>query len=148
RLTVRSLGLDANIAMAPTATGAWLLARQTLVRRRRALKMPTLVRQMNSLPCESLPAARPHLAWLQSIGCRTLGGLLRLPRAGLQRRTRPHLLQALDKAYGHAVELFVWTNPPLVFDQRLSMPERTEHLEMGLLAAEQLVEQMCGWLRS
>src|SRR5690606_34405148 len=42
----------------------------------------------------------------------------------------------------------VWTKAPLVFDQRLSMPERTEHLEMGLLAAEQLVEQMCGWLRS
>src|SRR5690606_33093824 len=82
RRTVRGLGLDARIAMAPTATGAWLLACQTLGRRRRVLKMSTLVGQLNPLPCECLPAARPYLAWLQSIGCRTLGGLLRLPRAG------------------------------------------------------------------
>src|SRR5690606_3042264 len=34
RQTVRSLGLDANIAMAPTAMGAWLLARQAIARHR------------------------------------------------------------------------------------------------------------------
>lgn len=148
RQTVRGLGLDAYIAMAPTAMGAWLLARQGVARGRRALAMVALARRLDALPCETLPAARPHLAWLQGIGCRTLGGLRRLPRAGLQRRTSPHLLQSLDKAYGHAHESFVWTSSPAVFDRTLAMPERTEHVELGLLAAEQLVEQMCGWLKA
>lgn len=146
--TVRSLGLDANIAMAPTAMGAWLLARQAIARRRRVLTMPALVRRIDALPCGILPAARPHLAWLRGIGCSTLGGLQRLPRAGLQRRTSPQLLQSLDKAYGHAHEAFIWIHPPPVFDRRVPMPERTEHMELGLLAAEHLVEQMCGWLKA
>lgn len=148
RETVSGLGLDAHIAMAPTAMGAWLLARQSGARRRRVLSMPALARQLDALPCQVLPAARPHLAWLQDIGCRTLGGLLRLPRAGLQRRTDPQLLASLDKAYGHAHEEFVWTKAPAVFDRRVAMPERTESLALGLLAAEHLVEQMCGWLRA
>jgi protein ImuB len=148
RQTVRGLGLDARIAMAPTAMGAWLLARQGVARGRRVLTMPALARRLDTLPCETLPAARAHLTWLRGIGCRTLGGLLRLPRAGLQRRTSTQLLQSLDKAYGQAHESFVWTTPPAVFDRRLPMPERTGHVELGILAAEHLVEQMCGWLKA
>lgn len=148
RQTVRGLGLDARMAMAPTAMGAWLLARQAGARRRRLLTMRSLARQMDTLPCEALPAARPYLAWLQDIGCRTLGGLLRLPRAGLQRRTDPQLLASLDKVYGQAHESFVWTIVPPVFDRRVAMPERTENLSLGFVAAQHLIEQMCGWLRA
>ncbi len=147
RHTVRALGFAARVAMAPTARGAWLLARQP-ASRRRVLTMPALARHLDALPCVLLPAAREHRHWLQDIGCRTLGGLARLPRSGLQRRTSPQLLEMLDQAYGRAPELYDWVSPPATFNQRLEMPERTEHTDAAWFAAQHLVEQMCGWLRA
>lgn len=147
RQTLVALGLKARIGMAPTAAGAALLARRRgRYCRRRVLRLPAMQRQLNALPCLLLPAARSHAKWLQNIGCSTLGGLERLPRAELQRRTGSHLLQALDQAYGRAIELFNWVQPPPVFDQRLELPEKIDHAEAALFGARRLIEQLCGWL--
>lgn len=148
RRTVSAMHLSAQLAMAPTAGGAWLLARQTACRQRRVLQWPALARRLDALPCAVLPAAQAHAGWLNEIGCRTLGGLRRLPRAGLQRRTGAQLLESLDCAYGRKPEIFAWFTPPATFRQRVEMPERTERLEAAWFAVEYLVEQMCGWLQA
>src|SRR5690606_37719734 len=58
RQTLVVLGLRARIGMAPTAGGAWLLARRPGSRcRRRVLRLPAMQRQLNALPCLLLPAA-------------------------------------------------------------------------------------------
>ncbi len=147
RHTLSALGLQARLGMAPSAGGAWLLARRSgRNRRRRVLRLSSLQRQLNQLPCLLLPAARGYRDWLQDIGCRTLGGLERLPRAELQRRTSPQLITALDQAYGRATELFQWVQPPPVFEQRIELLERIEHAAAALFGARRLVEQLCGWL--
>ncbi|MFP3758911.1 DNA polymerase Y family protein, partial [Cupriavidus sp. SIMBA_020] len=81
----------------PTAAGAWLLAHRGGRRPpRRVLTPRTLARRLDALPVALLPQARPRLDWLNDIGCHTLADLRALPRAGLQRRSAPDLLQALD----------------------------------------------------
>jgi protein ImuB len=150
RNSLQALGLTAQLGMAPTAQGAWLLARYrstpTASRLRRAIKPSTLQRRLAALPFGVLPAARPHGDWLDGIGCRTLGDLRRLPRAGLQRRCGKPLLETLDCAHGEAPELFAWVVPPVTFAAALELPDRIEHAEAVLFGARRLILQMTGWL--
>ena len=148
RATLAALGYAANLSAAPTARGAWLLARVSgrSGARRRVARTASLVRVLDALPCELLPDARPYAGWFDGLGCRTLADLRRLPRAGLQRRCGPALLAALDRAYGAAAEPLAWMPVPPVFDARLELPERVEYAEAVLFVARRLVVQLCGWL--
>lgn len=142
RATVSALGLHAQIGMAPTASGAWLMAR----RGRRVLRMAPLTRHLARMPCAWLPTARPHLDWFDGLGCRTLGALRALPRAGLQRRCGKPLLKALDAAHGDTPELFNWVLAPAAFSRRVELLARIETADAALFVARHLVEQLCGWL--
>jgi protein ImuB len=145
-VTLGALGLQARLGMAPTAGGAWLLARRADAGPRHALALPRLGPRLDALPCALLPQAQPHLEWLHGIGCRQFGFLRRLPRAGLQRRCGPALLKTLDAAYGEAPEVHAWVAPPLHFKRRFELIERIEHTDAVLAVARKLVEQMSGWL--
>jgi protein ImuB len=145
-VTVQALALQARLGMAPTAAGAWLLARGPRHGRRRVLALPRLTHRLDALPCALLPAAQPHLDWLHGIGCRHLEQLRQLPRAGLQRRCGPALLNALDTAYGQNAEAHAWIVAPLQFKRRFELVERIEHTDAVLAVARKLVEQMSGWL--
>ncbi|CAN5266394.1 DNA polymerase Y family protein [soil metagenome] len=150
RASVLTLGFTPQLGVAPTAQGAWLLARyrpgRSRARQRRVLRMPQLIMRLDALPCSLLPAARPYHDWLHGIGCRTLGAMRKLPRAGLLRRCDKDMLQALDCAYGEAPELFVWVEAPQSFSVRLELPDRIDYAEALLFAARRLIVQMIGWL--
>lgn len=150
--SVAALGFSAAMGAAPTAMGAWLLARapagKGALARRRTLKLTTMARRLDHLPCPLLPAARPYQEWLKDIGADRLGALRRLPRAGLQRRTAKHVLEQLDRAYGQAPELFEWIRVPLTFSERIETFDRIEHADALLFGAQRLLLQMVGWLVS
>lgn len=143
--SLTNLGLHAHLATAPTAGGAQLLANGP-VRARHALKLSTLARRLDALPCSCLPTAVPYLAWLDKIGCTRLGALRGLPRAGLQRRTHVSLVHALDAAYGQTPELFQWFVPPAQFHARVELSEHIEYVQALQFVARRLIEQLCGWL--
>jgi protein ImuB len=144
RDSMTALGFTAQIGLAPSAHGAWLLARAG--RHSRVLTMRTLQRHLDALPLALLPEAQEHEALLSGIGCATLGDLRRLPRAGLQRRCGRPVLQALEQAYGEAAELFNWIEVPPAFSKRLELPDRIEHADGLLFAARRLLGEMSGWL--
>lgn len=152
RAAIHALGFTLQIGMAPTAQGAWLLARFPQQKHRsvlrRVARMERLEQRLDALPCLLLPALRSYQAWLEGIDCRTLGKLRRLPRAGLQRRVGKDVLDALDRAYGKTPELFEWVEPPKTFSARVELPDRIEHAEALLFAARRLLLQMTGWLVS
>jgi protein ImuB len=152
RAAIHDLGFTPQVGMAPTAQGAWLLARFPQQKHRavlrRVARMESLMRRLDALPCLLLPALRSYQVWLEGIACRTLGKLRRLPRAGLQRRVGKDVLSALDRAYGKATELFEWVEPPKTFSARIELPDRIEHAEALLFAARRLLLQMTGWLVS
>ncbi|HZX28601.1 MAG TPA: DNA polymerase Y family protein [Telluria sp.] len=143
RASLRALGFTARLSCAPTARGAWLLARHG---RGRVLRLPSLVRRLDRLAVGLLPPARAYADWFDGIGCQSLGELRRLPRPGLQRRCGKPLLELLDAAYGQAPELFEWIEAPVTFRARLELFDRIEHAEALLAGAQRLLQQMTGWL--
>ena len=145
---LQGLGLNTRLAMAPTMQGAWALALQTRTRRRRVLKPATLGRRLDPLPTSCLPALMPWLEWLEGVGCHTLGQLRSLPRDGLQQRTQPQVLQALDATYGRTEQLHAWVSPPETFRRRYDTVQRLEHTHAILGVARKLIEQLCGWLQA
>lgn len=142
--TVHALGFSLALGMAPTAQGAWLFAHRLL--QRRAIKFSTMCRWLDTLSFTYLPEAAIHQEWLEGIGCRTLSDLRRLPRSGLKRRTRTGLLEALDRAYGEAPELFDWLQAPASFQATIELPYRVDQAPMLLFEAQRLLAQMSGWL--
>lgn len=145
--TLGALDLRVSLGMAATAAGAWLLAhRPGRGRPRRTLTLATLARRLDALPVAMLPQAQPRLDWLHDIGCHSLADLRALPRAGLQRRSAPDLLQALDAAYGQSPELHRWIEPPPSFIRRIELMDYVEHTDAVLAVARRLAEQLGGWL--
>jgi protein ImuB len=141
--SLRALGFTAKLSCAPTARGAWLLARCNAGR---ALTMEALVRRMDRLPGSLLPPARPYLSWFEGIGCMTLGEMRRLPRPGLQRRCGRALLDMLDDAHGERPELHQWLEAPASFRAKLELFDRVENAEALLFGAHRLLLQLTGWL--
>ena len=140
---VRALGFTASLACAPTARGAWLLARANAGR---AVRMESLLRRLDRLAVLLAPPARPYAAWFDGIGCHTLGDLRRLPRPGLQRRCGRELLDLLDAAYGLVPELHEWIAPPETFRARLELYDRIDDADLLLAGAHCLLLQLTGWL--
>lgn len=100
----------------------------------------------DALPLMALPEVAAHASTLGPMGCRHLGDVRRLPRAGLSRRLGPKPLQALDQAMGLQPEPMAWCVPPEVFDVSLELPGRVEQVEALLHAASQMVTQLAHWL--
>jgi len=131
-----------QVAWASTALAAQALARYRI---ENGFKKP-LELMLDGLPMDSLTAVQPHATTLAQAGCRTLGDVRALPRGGLSRRFDKQLLQALDRAYGHAPEVHVWEALPDTFMGKLELPFRVEHAPALLQGARRLLLQMCGWL--
>lgn len=150
RASTHALGLTVRLGTAPTAMGAWLLARLRLTKRqltlRRTVKMSSLERQLDRIPCEYLPAAVEHLEWLKGIGATNLAALRRLPRQGIQRRMSKRVLDELDRAYGLTAEMFRWVGVPETFVARIETFDRVEHADALLDGATGLLQQFVGWL--
>jgi protein ImuB len=143
KANMQALGFSAGLSCAPTARGAWLLARHQAGR---ALKLPSLTRRLDRLPSALAPPARPFAAWFEGIGCFSLGDMRRLPRPGLQRRCGRALLDMLDAAYGMTPELFDWIEAPTTFRAQLELFDRVENADALLFGAQRLLLQMTGWL--
>jgi protein ImuB len=144
---MRALGFTASLSSAPTAQGAWLLARYGRGHRR-ALRMATLQHRLDQLAVLLVPPARSFAAWFEGIGCTTIGELRRLPRPGLQRRCGRALLDQVDAAYGLLPEMHEWIELPETFRAQLEIFGRVEKAEELLAGGHRLILQMLGWLSS
>ena len=100
------------------------------------------------LPLAALAAARPHLATLQRLGCRTWGELRALPRGGLARRFGQGLLDALDQAFGEQPERYPWLTLPEAFDEPLELPAHVESAGALLFGARRLLTLLHAWLQA
>ncbi len=140
---VSRLGFVPQLACAPTATAAWLLAQHDdAVEADQA----SCAAMLDCLPVNFLQSAQAHLDGLESIGCRRLAQLRNLPRSGVVRRFGVAMLTELDQAYGAEADVRAWYEAPETFSARLELPARVDTTEALLHAAERLLMQMTGWL--
>jgi len=128
-----ALGFEAQLATGPTPRAALWLARGG------AETLP-------ALPIESIDPPREALELLRTIGVRTLGELMRLPRASVAVRFGQALLDSLDRATGEAPEPRDFFRPAEHFRAQLELPAPASEAERVLFAARRLFVQMEGFL--
>ena len=133
RAGLTRLGFEARIGEAPSARAALWLARGDGGR-------------LEAQPAAVLGLAPEAATLLESLGVRTLGGLLRLPRDGVARRFGAGLLEQVDEACGRAPEAREFFAPPARFEARLELPAPVRHAAQALFAARRLLAQMEGFL--
>lgn len=128
-----ALGFDAAIAIARTPRGAlWRAAAGG--------------GRLEDLPLSATGADETTLGFLYGIGARTVGDLLRLPRAGLGERLPRRLLDDLDRATGARAEPREWFRLPERFRARLELPSEVGEAEAVLFAARRLLLQLEAFL--
>ena len=147
RSTARDCAAHARFGLAPTAMAASLFSHHGL----RACGRPRMQRLLDALPLATAldGLAQPRLAeLLQGIGCRTLGEVRALPRAGLKKRGGGELLALLDRAHGDTPDPRAWFEPPERFAMALELMHRADDAAQLVFAAQRLVQPLAGWLSS
>ncbi|MDP2004448.1 MAG: DNA polymerase Y family protein [Rubrivivax sp.] len=161
------LGHHVQIAAAPTALGAALLAQWfpvrpgpgagasagpggavALVSGPHVTDLAALQALLDAAPLALLGPGRRHGETLQGIGLHRLADLRRLPREGLARRFGTELLDELDRALGHQPDLRRWVLLPARFDSRLELFARADSSEQVLHGASVLLARLVAWAQA
>jgi len=145
--TLRPLGHRWQLASAPTALGAALLARwrDDLARGTHSSDRAALCRLLDEAPVWLLGPGRDHWEALQGMGLTQLADLHHLPRSGLARRFGPELLADLDRARGDAPDPREPIEPPARFEQRIELFARADTAEQLLAGARVLLARLLAW---
>jgi protein ImuB len=147
---LQPLGHVLQVATAPTALGALLLARWQAGFEfgRHTTDLKALAQRLDGVPVWLLGPGREHWESLQGMGLHTLGDLRSLPRSGVARRFSPGLLQDLDRAYGLQPQPSAWISLPPVFDRRLELFARADTTEQVLYGAAVLLRRLVAWAQA
>ncbi|WP_266158096.1 Y-family DNA polymerase [Dyella silvatica] len=139
-----ALGFRHRITLAPSAHAAYVLAG---VHDGLALMTPdTLLRALTPVAVRHARLPAHAAASLPAMGIRTLGQLLRLPRAGLQRRFGSALLDYLDQLTGAGPELMQGYRPPDSLDLRMEWAQEIEHVEALVFPLRRLTGDLAAYL--
>lgn len=138
------LGFVAAVARAPTPLAATWFARAALA----PAAMSAWQERLHALPLAILDEAHAPYAALRKMGLRTLGDVVRLPRAELRRRVGPSLLHAIDRALGHAPDPRTAFVAPAHFQQCIELLAPAFATEALLFALRRLFLALEGFLRA
>ncbi|GJM12963.1 MAG: hypothetical protein DHS20C12_13660 [Pseudohongiella sp.] len=140
-----SLADDFLYAASPTVSGSLLLARSghnALVYRQENLRSA-----LGQLPTEVLDLNKEQRRRLHNMGVRYLRDIWRLPSDGLCKRFGSNFVNQLNKALGKAAEPTHNYIPPPEFIASYELPYELENLDRLLPIADELLAQLCDFLR-
>jgi len=140
------LGLQGTLAFAPTPLAALAAARAG--RELEILKRAELVGVLAPLPLTVLRWPAPVVERLKRAGVRTLGAVLRLPRAGFARRFGVAQLAMLDRLTGRVREVRGVFRPPERFSRRKELDCEAQHHAQLLGALRVLLHELEDFLRA
>lgn len=139
------LSEDFLYAASPTVSGSLLLARSghnALVHRKANLRSA-----LGHLPTDVLELSKEQRRRLENMGVRWLRDLWRLPSDGLCKRFGSSFVNQLNKALGKAAEPTHNYIPPPAFETSYDLPYELENLDRLLPIADELLAQLCDFLR-
>ncbi len=147
---LRPLGHQVQVASAPTALGAALLARwrADLEAGPHSTALAPLCEWLDAAPVWLLGPGREHWEALQGMGLRTLADLRALPRSGLARRFGTELLLELDRARGDAPEPHAWVELPARFACRIELFTRADRSDQVIAGAGILLARLVAWAQA
>ena len=140
------LRLQGPLAFAPTPLAALAAARAG--RELEVLNRAQLVGALAPLPLAVLRWPPPVVERLKRAGVRTLGAVLRLPRAGFARRFGVAQLAMLDRLTGRVREVRAVFRPPERFRRRQELGCEAEHHAQLLGALRVLLHELEDFLRA
>jgi protein ImuB len=140
------LGLKPTLALAPVPLAALTAARagQAAI----VTSVAQLVGLLAPLPLMTLRWPQETLDRLASMGVRTIGQALRLPRAGLARRVGPEQLASLDRLVGREPDLRRRFEVRERFRRRRELLHELEHHERLLAQLMPLLEALGRFLEA
>jgi len=144
RCGLGELGYGFRMALAPTPEGALLLARAGW--QRWVTDLVGLRRALELLPLARLPLPQGRLDDLCSLGLKSLGDLLELPPAGLQRRIGSEFMDWLERLLGRAPDLRPRFQLPEHFQRCIELPAEVSSRQALLFPARRLLLELSGFL--
>jgi protein ImuB len=140
----RALGWRVDAVLAPTPTAALLLARAGM---KGLMTSQAAVRQaLADLSPALLLQDRQALDDLDSMGVRSLGALLRLPRAGLAERFGLSLLQRIERLLGERADPRRPFEPPARFHAELELPAEVGSTDGLWFGCRRLLQDLASFL--
>ena len=140
----REQGFAPQAALAPTPLAAQWLA--IAGDSQPCLDLADLPCRLGTLPLARLNLSAQNQTRLTGFGARSLGDVLRLPRAGLARRLGVAFSADLARALGELHDPRLRFIFPERFVERLELPARVENAIALGFAGRRLVAALCGWL--
>ena len=142
-------GATVRLAITPTPLASLWFARSGLTGARSALvrNRDELAARLAPLPLDCARWPEHTVEVLGTMGVRSVGDCLRLPRDGFARRCGKELLAALDRATGRVQEPRAAYAASERFTARRDLePEIVETARLGI-ALEPLIDELCRFLR-
>lgn len=143
--SLKELGYKFSIAVAPTPLGATALARSG--NNTVTLNEQSMFGMVATLPIETLRLPAGQAASLASIGIRSIGDCMRLPRGGTSRRVAPDLIKFFDQLCGRQPDPRIHFTPAKLFQSHVDLPWETRKAQTLMLAGERLLQELVGYLR-
>jgi protein ImuB len=146
RQRLQSRGLEARLALTPAPRASLWFARAG---EEVALRRPdALAARLAPLPLAVTRWPERTLQSLATMGVRTVGECLRLPRDGFARRFEPHLRLELDRALGHAHDPRAAFVAATRFVARRDLEPEVTDTDRLQRACEALLDDLCTFLRA
>jgi protein ImuB len=139
-----ALGWRVRCVLAPTPSAALLLAKagyQGLIPSGVALRQA-----LADLTPALLIGERQAQEDLASMGVRSIGALLRLPRAGLAERFGLPLLQRIERLLGERADPRPPFSPPERFQAELELPAEAQSTDALIFPCRRLLDELGGFL--
>ncbi len=133
-------GLRARWAIAGTTGASYALARQAHTA---IVPSGQEAAALATLPIESLRLETAAATGLRRLGLKTIGALVRLPRAELAARFGKAVLLRLDQAHGAVTETILWPPPPPDWTERERFAEPILTTEACLTVLDLLARRLC-----
>lgn len=145
RQRLQSCGLETRLALTPAALASLWFARAG---EEVALRRPdALAARLAPLPLAVTRWPERALQSLTTMGVRTVGECLRLPRDGFARRFEPRMRLELDRALGHAHDPRVAFVAAARFVVRRDLEPELTDTDRLQRACELLLDDLCALLR-
>lgn len=147
RAGIAAQGHLACIALAPTPRAAlWLAAGSDGAEVPCCYSLEAMPEMLARLPLQTLELPPAQERRVAGFGVRSVGDLLRLPRAGLVRRLGAGFGTQLAQALGELPDPQPRFCFPEIFRVHLELAARVDDAGCLLFAARRLISMLCGWL--
>lgn len=144
RADLVGLGFHHRIALAPTPRAARVLA--GICDGATVLTTEDLPYALAPVPVTRAGLPPDAAGTLARMSIRTLGAVLALPRAALQRRFGKSLIEALDLLLGHKPDALAMYQPPDRFDVKFDFGYEVKHQQGLLFPLRRMLDDLAAYL--